>query len=573
MRTLFTRYATDIMYKITLILSFCRKKLLCAFLLLVSAGSIMAQKTKIVQATQVCSGLEASQKPLVAVMPFKITASSTPREVGTGMTDVMMDAMLNSGCFQVVERDRLDDIMKEQGLGMSGAGDDNSFAQVGKLAGAQILVFGTITEFTEKESGGRAGGLGRIGNKIGIGGLSTTTSEVGYTLRFVNPSTGLLLGSQSFTKNKTAVGAAGGIWGRSGIGGGSFYKSKSMQQAIDESLRDAVAYMSQNKSAYVSAAATTSTNNNTNISNNISSNSSAGSNMNKSNCPLLAAAQKPKIMVIIPEEHVSGAGSHYDPARYNRIAIDINRYKPNDFSQYEAMSPTQAGETEISKKLLETGFRLVDENQFLKLKDDATLQDAFNNPADASKIAARYGADILIIGEAFSEYSHKQNNMSSCRARVDVKAVMAGSAEIIATNSFNASGLDATEVIAGKDAIAKASTQIANYVITQFCSKSDDIISGMSSQKSTGNNTNTVETEVRFNNVDYTTSATLTDIMKSVNGVESVEKLSFQNKVAKFRVVHSGDTDSFIQSLVKNSSNIKLDVQTVEDNAATINVQ
>ena len=547
------------------------KKLLCAFLLLISIMSATAQKTKVEKTEQVCTGLEASQKPLVAVMPFKIGAANTRREVGSGMTDVMMDALLNSGCFQIVERDRMDDIMKEQGLGQSGAGDDNSFAQVGKLAGAQLLVFGTITEFTEKESGGRGFGLGRTARNFGIGGLTATTSQVGYTLRFVNPSTGVVLGSQSFSKNKTAVGAAATTWSRHGVGGGSFYTSKSMQQALDESLREAVAYMSQNKSAYMSAAGSSNTSSTTNTSNN----ASASSKFNKGNCPLLAAAQKPKIMVIIPEEHVAGAGSHYDPARYNRIAININTYSYNDFSQYEAMPPTQAGETEISKKLLEAGFRLVDENQFLKLKNDQTLQDAFNNPAAASKIAARYGADILIIGEAFSEYSHKQNNMSSCRARIDVKAIMAGNAEMIATNSFNGSGLDATEVIAGKNAIAKAGAQIADYFMAQFCSKSDDIINGMGLPKSKGNNagTSTTETDIQFNHVDYTTASTLSDMMKAASGVSSVEKLSFQNKVARFRVVHSGDTDSFIQSLVKNNKNIKLDVQTVEENAANINVE
>lgn len=205
------------------------KKLLCAFLLLISIMSATAQKTKVEKTEQVCTGLEASQKPLVAVMPFKIGAANTRREVGSGMTDVMMDALLNSGCFQIVERDRMDDIMKEQGLGQSGAGDDNSFAQVGKLAGAQLLVFGTITEFTEKESGGRGFGLGRTARNFGIGGLTATTSQVGYTLRFVNPSTGVVLGSQSFSKNKTAVGAAATTWSRHGVGGGSFYTSKSMQ--------------------------------------------------------------------------------------------------------------------------------------------------------------------------------------------------------------------------------------------------------------------------------------------------------------------------------------------------------
>ncbi len=535
-----------------------------AFLFFLFASSLLAQ-TKVENVKEICTGLQKSEKPLVAVMPFEVSVQGTGSAVGTGLPDMLMNALLNTGCFRVVERARLNDIMKEQNLGISGAGDESSFASVGKLMGAQIMVFGTITEFNENVGGGGVGGILR--RVPGVGGIGYRKSHIGYTLRFVDPSTGELLASKAFNKEKTAVGAAGGGLFSGGIAGGGFYSSKSMQQAVDESLIEATEYMSQNKSSYMSAVG-----NNNNSTSTTSSNSTS-STINKSNCALLNAAKKPKVMVIIPEEHVTGAGSHYDPARYSRISIDINMYRPNNFSQYEAMPPTQAGETEIARKLLEAGFSLVDERQFTKLKDDKTLQDAFDNPSDASKVAARFGADILIVGEAFSEYSHNQNNMSSCRARIEVKAVMAGNAEMLATNSFNGSGLDATEIIAGKDAIAKAGTKIADYFIAQLCSKSDDIIAQMGKQKSKGGGEGNTETDIQFNNIDYSTASTVADIMKSAKGVTNVEKLSFSNKVAKFKVMHSGDTDSFIQSIVKNKMNVNLDVVSVEENFANIDVK
>ncbi len=534
-------------------------------LFLFTTGKSVAQKTKVEEVKQICTGLQRSEQPLVAVMPFGIGVQGADAAVGTGLPDMLMNALLNTGCFRVVERARLNDIMKEQNLGISGAGNESSFAGVGKLIGAQVLVFGTITEFNENVGGGGAGvgSLLRGKLRLAAGGLGLKKSHIGYTLRFVDPSTGELLASKSFDKQKTAVGAAGGGVFSTGIAGGGFYSSKSMQDAVEESLIDAVEYMSQNKSAYAGVTGS----NNTAVTNN------SGSSVTKANCTLLQATKKPKVMVIVPEEHLTSGGSNYDPARQSRIEIDINMIRRNNFDAYVAMPPTQASEIEISRKLLEAGFDLVDPKQFNKLKDDKALQDAFDNTSDASKVASRFGADIIIIGDAFSEYSRAQNNMSSCRGSVQVKAVMAGNATILAANSFSASGLDATEIIAGKKALAGAGAKIGDYVLTQLCAKSDDIISYMGKQENTGNNNSASETDLQFNNVDYTTSATLTDVIKAIKGVSNVEKISYTNKVAKYKVTHTGDTDALIGSIVKNRMSVKLDVLSVEDNFANIDVK
>ena len=94
-------------------------------------------------------------RPTLAVMPFKIAAGyRAQRAAGDGLSDMLLSALVETQCFRVVERSRMEDIMREQGMGLGGTIDDRTAARVGGLAGAQLLVMGTITEFKENASGG-----------------------------------------------------------------------------------------------------------------------------------------------------------------------------------------------------------------------------------------------------------------------------------------------------------------------------------------------------------------------------------------------------------------------------------
>ena len=224
--------------------------------------TLTAQKTEEVAVKKICDGLDKSQKPVVAVLPFKISADGAERAVGTGLPDMLADAAFNTGCFRVVDRARLTDVLKEQGLGLEGSVEESSAPQVGKLIGAKVLVFGNVTIFKEGVSGG-GGALGSVFGKKGgglgaiIGSVKSTTSEIGYTLKFVDATTGEYLDSKSFREKVTSKGLAGGgasTGSNSAIGGGAgFFQSKSMQDAIQKSLVKAVEYMSENKALLISA--------------------------------------------------------------------------------------------------------------------------------------------------------------------------------------------------------------------------------------------------------------------------------------------------------------------------------
>jgi curli biogenesis system outer membrane secretion channel CsgG len=84
-----------------------------------------------------------------------------------------------SSRFTVVERDKLALVMKEQGLGASGAVDPQTQAKIGKILGVKFIVTGAIDKFAINTT---KGGIG------GIGG-SKTTASVSINIRFIDTTT------------------------------------------------------------------------------------------------------------------------------------------------------------------------------------------------------------------------------------------------------------------------------------------------------------------------------------------------------------------------------------------------
>jgi len=81
--------------------------------------------------------------------------------------------------FTVVERERLDMVMKEQGLASAGALDPQTAAKVGQILGLRYIVTGGIDKFAINTT---RGGIG------GIGG-SSTNAEATISLRFIDATT------------------------------------------------------------------------------------------------------------------------------------------------------------------------------------------------------------------------------------------------------------------------------------------------------------------------------------------------------------------------------------------------
>lgn len=147
-------------------------------------------------------------KKRIAVFLFEDKSGGNQRwygnkGVGEGVTDMITTELVKSGKYTVIEREQLDALLKEQDLGQSGIVCKQSAAQVGKVLGVELAVFGFVTEFGYKkgDSGMRVGGA-----NIGLG---KQTAVAALDLRIVNTSTGEIVAAESVRKSKNGI--SGGL--------------------------------------------------------------------------------------------------------------------------------------------------------------------------------------------------------------------------------------------------------------------------------------------------------------------------------------------------------------------------
>jgi curli biogenesis system outer membrane secretion channel CsgG len=132
-------------------------------------------------------------KKRVAVMDFEDKAGYG-HNIGSGLADMLVTSLVESKKFIVIEREELENILKEQGLGMSGAVTPQSAAKVGQLLGIELMITGSVSEFgTKKDNIG--GGLSNLGG-FNLGVSSETARSV-VDIRLVNTSTGEIIAAKS----------------------------------------------------------------------------------------------------------------------------------------------------------------------------------------------------------------------------------------------------------------------------------------------------------------------------------------------------------------------------------------
>ena len=139
-------------------------------------------------------------KKRIAVLEFEDKSGhqhSGWHDVGRGMSDSLVTALVKTNRFIVIEREQINKIMAEQSFGMSGAVNPDTAAKIGRIIGVGVIVTGGVTEFGVKQSKMGVGGLGRILPFGGGGGIQTNTARVALDIRFVDTSTGQILSAET----------------------------------------------------------------------------------------------------------------------------------------------------------------------------------------------------------------------------------------------------------------------------------------------------------------------------------------------------------------------------------------
>jgi curli biogenesis system outer membrane secretion channel CsgG len=179
--------------------------------------------------TVVCN----AQKKRVAVMDFDYATVhsgvsaifGSNVDVGKGITDMLVDRLVRSGVYSVIERQALDKILAEQNFSNSDRADPASAAKIAKILGVDAIIIGSITQFGRDDESTGVGGFGRVAGRFGLGGVrrSEAKAVVAVNARMINTSTAEILavasGKGESERTSTSLLGAGGGGGAAGGGG------------------------------------------------------------------------------------------------------------------------------------------------------------------------------------------------------------------------------------------------------------------------------------------------------------------------------------------------------------------
>jgi len=182
-------------------------------------------------------------KKRVAVFNFEDQAGYGHR-IGNGLSDMLITALVETKKFIVIERSELDQILTEQGLGMSGTVTPQSAAKVGQLLGVELMITGSVSEFgtTKKKVGGGLGKLGGI--SLGVG---KEKARAAVDLRLVSTSTGEIIAAKKADGEESTTSL-----NNVGLQGIDFHNSstwdntimgKAARKAVDKSVKIIVGAM------------------------------------------------------------------------------------------------------------------------------------------------------------------------------------------------------------------------------------------------------------------------------------------------------------------------------------------
>lgn len=136
-------------------------------------------------------------KRVVAVGRFTTLSSLQKRygdwEIGGGMEAMLATALLGTGKFEVVERARLDAVLRELELVDSNVVQADGAPKLGRVLGAQLMVIGAVTEFGSADTG--------HGYKLGSAGIGTGGSfekmvskgTIALDMRVIDLTTGAIV--------------------------------------------------------------------------------------------------------------------------------------------------------------------------------------------------------------------------------------------------------------------------------------------------------------------------------------------------------------------------------------------
>lgn len=198
----------------------------------------------------------AQAKKRVAVLNFDYGTVQTAvealfgtnQDVGKGISDMLVNQLVNSGSYVVVERSAIDKVLAEQNFSNSYRADPATAAKIGRLLGVNDIIVGSITQFGRDDQTRTIGGgaIGGLTGRFGIGGVQRRKAKavVGLSARIVNVDTGQILavaeGKGESTRSGESLLGTGGGGGAAGGGNYDLSSSNFANSILGEAVHQAV---------------------------------------------------------------------------------------------------------------------------------------------------------------------------------------------------------------------------------------------------------------------------------------------------------------------------------------------
>jgi curli biogenesis system outer membrane secretion channel CsgG len=170
----------------------------------------------------------------------------TNQDIGKGISDLLIDRLINDGTYRVIERHELNKIMQEQNFSNSDRADSSSAAKIGRVLGVDTIIVGDITQFGRDDHNTNVGSVVSRWDHYGIGnvGVKKAKAAVAITARMIDVNTGEILASVSgkgeSKRSGTNLLGGGGGWGGAGGGQLDMGSSNFSQTIIGEAVTEAV---------------------------------------------------------------------------------------------------------------------------------------------------------------------------------------------------------------------------------------------------------------------------------------------------------------------------------------------
>jgi curli biogenesis system outer membrane secretion channel CsgG len=126
-------------------------------------------------------------KKRVGIVAFENKSPYGQNRLGSSASDILTTELFKTKAFIIIERGKLDEILKEQRLGATGVVNPATAAQAGKVLGLNAIVTGSISEF----------GIKTEAVDYGIYKKKVQMADCSVDIRVVDATTGQLLYADS----------------------------------------------------------------------------------------------------------------------------------------------------------------------------------------------------------------------------------------------------------------------------------------------------------------------------------------------------------------------------------------